>query len=106
MEAYITEDNFVWLDVTKKMSAGAKVREDFWRVHDIFAVYDDGSEHLLESHDEIDEAIRLGIRVCIEGGHLSSLPSTQGWWDNAKKIVTDGYVYVRFNDIKAIIKNK
>lgn len=97
---YITEDNFVWLDVSEAMKHGHKMREDYWLAHELYAVFDDGSDHLLESHDEIDEALKLNVRVCIEGGHLPKKYHPRNTWDGTDKILKDGYWYVKLADIK------
>ena len=60
MAMYITKDNFVWLDVTDRMKYGKKKREEVWLAHELFVVHDDDSESIIESHDEIDEALKLG----------------------------------------------
>ena len=101
MAIHITKDNFVWLDVTEAMKHGHKKREEYWLAHELYAVYDDDSESLLESHTEIDEALQLGVKVCIEGGYLPAQHTTHPrWWNNAKKLIKDGYIYVRWSDVK------
>ena len=78
MAMYITKDNFVWLDVTDRMKYGKKKREEVWLAHELFVVHDDDSESIIESHDEIDEALKLGLRIGIEVGHLPK-PQIQNW---------------------------
>ena len=94
---YVTKDNFVWLDVTKQLTKSPKA----WVENEIYAVHDDESESLLESIEEVIEAINLGLRLCIEGGYLPSTHTPQKtWWHKAQKVVKDGYVYVRWADVK------
>ncbi len=94
---YITKDNFVWLDVTEQLTHFPTA----WVEKQIYAVHDDESESLLESIEEVTEAINLGLRLCIEGGYLPSTHTPQKtWWHKAQKIVKDGYVYVRWADVK------
>ena len=57
-KAIITKDNFIWMDVTDKMRHGNKAREALWHYNELYAIHDDDSESLLESHEEIDEAIK------------------------------------------------
>jgi hypothetical protein len=115
---HITEDNFVWLDVSEAMKHGHKMREEYWLAHELYAVFDDGSDSLLESHEEIDEALKLNVRVCIEGGHLKlnvrvcieggHLPKKyhpRNTWDGTDKILKDGYWYVKMADIN-LLKSK
>ncbi len=97
MSIYVTKkDRFVWLDVTERMKYGNKKREEVWLAHELFAVHDDDSESLLESHDEIDEALRLGLKIGIEVGHL---PKRNDWWSKSEKITQGGYVYLRAKDL-------
>ena len=78
------------------MKYGNKKREEVWLAHELFVVHDDDSESLIESHDEIDEALKLGLKIGIEVGHL---PKTDSWWSNSEKITHEGYVYVRVKDL-------
>jgi len=94
---HITKDKFVWLDVTKRI----KKSPTLWVENELYAVHDDDSDSLLESVEEVIEAINLGLRICMEGGYLPSKYIPQkNWWGKAKKVVKDGYVYVRWNDVK------
>ena len=65
---YVTKDTFVWLDVTKQLTKSPRA----WVESEIYAVHDDDSESLLESIEEVIEAINLGLRLCVEGGYLPS----------------------------------
>lgn len=68
---HITHDNFIWLDVTEQIKQGQKKRDELWLIHELFAIdQQNDSERLIESIDDMDEALRLGLRVCIEGGRL------------------------------------
>jgi len=67
------KDNFVWLNVTEEMKYGHKKREEIWLSFELFAINsDDDSESLLESHEDIDEALRVGYKIGIEVGQLPS----------------------------------
>ena len=63
MAIYITKDNFAWLDVTERMKYGNKKREEVWMAHELYVVHDDDSDSQIESHDEIDEALKLGLQL-------------------------------------------
>ena len=94
---HITKDKFVWLDVTDRIKKSPML----WVENELYAVHDDDSESLLESVEEVIEAINLGLRICMEGGYLPSKYIPQkNWWGKAKKVVKDGYVFVRWNDVK------
>ena len=93
---HITKDKFVWLDVTKRIKKSPML----WVENELYAVHDDESDSLLESEEEVIEAINLGLRICMEGGYLPSKYTPQkDWWGKAKKVVKDGYVYVRWTDV-------
>jgi len=93
---HITKDKFVWLDVTKRIKKSPML----WVENELYAVHDDDSDSLLESVEEVIEAINLGLRICMEGGYLPSKYTPQkDWWGKAKKVVKDGYVYVRWTDV-------
>ncbi len=99
-EIHITKDNFVWLDVTEAMKHGHKKREEYWLAHELFAVYDDGSDSMIESHEEIDEALNLGVRICIEVGHLPAEHRPRTIWKDTDKELINGYWYVKISDLK------
>ena len=48
---YITRDDFVWLDVTSEIKNGELPSKE------LYAVYDDDSESLLESREEVNVAL-------------------------------------------------
>lgn len=100
MGIHITKDNFVWLDVTEAMKQGKNKREDYWSAHELFAVYDDDSESLIESHEEIDEALKLGVKICIEVGHLPMQYRPRTIWKDTDKELIKGYWYVKISDLK------
>ena len=49
-KAIVTKDNFIYKDVTDQMKYGEKAREALWYAHELYAIHDDDSESLLESH--------------------------------------------------------
>lgn len=100
MAIKITKDDFVWLDVTAKCEQGEKAIQEVWLGHELYAVYDDDTEALLESMEEIDEALRLGVRICIEGGHLPARNRSRTIWTDTDKKLINGYWYVKISDLK------
>ena len=70
------------------MKYGKKKREEVWLAHELFVVHDDDSESIIESHDEIDEALKLGLRIGIEVGHLPK-PQIQNWQEVDKRIIDE-----------------
>ena len=54
-------DGFLWADVTP-------IAESLWYNGnlDLFAIYDDGSEHLIESEQELDLLIKEKTTIAIE----------------------------------------
>jgi hypothetical protein len=59
----ITEDNFIWLNVTNKA-------EDIFEVFDLFILYDDESESLITNRKELLTALDSGYTIVIEVGQL------------------------------------
>lgn len=61
----ITKDNFVWLIVTDNA-------EEIWdkKVFDLYILYDDDSESLVENYKQLVYAIDDGQEIGIEVGHL------------------------------------
>jgi len=86
----LCNDGFVWMDVTQEakeiFSSGAL---------ELYVLYDDESESLVESVDEINEALELGLPIVIEGGLLkNSIP-----FHEADKKLINGYWYVRMAEL-------
>ena len=61
MKVYKTWDNFLWADVTP-------IAESLWQNADmeLYAIYDDGSEHLIESESELVSVLKDNTLICIE----------------------------------------
>jgi hypothetical protein len=62
----ITADNFVWLLVTEKA-------KDIWNsgLFELYILHEDDSESLVESWEQLDEALSNGLSIGIEVGHLN-----------------------------------
>ena len=98
----ITDDNFVWMDITPQLRTKIKEVIEIWLNHSIYALHEDGSESLLESHEEVEEALNLGLKIGMEVGYLPKPKSVfkDTWFKDADKILKDGYWYAKINDIK------
>lgn len=99
MALHKTKDNFVWLDITDRYNKKGRAIEELWKIQELYAVFDDDSDTLLESVEELEEALRLNLRICIEVGYLPK-ERKKSWWHKADKKIINGYFYVKYNDIK------
>jgi len=61
MKVYQAKDGFLWADVTT-MAESLWLRQDF----ELYAIYDDQSEHLIQTQNDFDESIRLKDIIVIE----------------------------------------
>jgi hypothetical protein len=61
MKVLQANDGFLWADVTP-------IAESLWYNGnlDLFAIYDDGSEHLIESEQELDLLVKEKTTIAIE----------------------------------------
>ena len=71
---HITDDNFVWLDVTKDC-------------------------HSWNRTEFVDKSIKRGNRICIEVGHLPKNKRPLNIWTDTKKRLINGYWYVKISDL-------
>jgi len=60
-------DNFVWLVVTDKAE-----EIYFSDLFELYALYDDGSESLIESFEHLATEIEKGIEIGVEVGHINN----------------------------------
>ena len=109
MGIHITKYSFVWHDVTSKIKYqldwfdmkdydNRRAFQDAWKCFELYAIHDDDTKSLLESIDEIEEAVKLGLRIGIEVGHLPK-PQIQNWQEVDKRII-DGHWWVKFGSQK------
>ncbi len=61
MQVYQAKDGFLWADVTP-IAESLWLRQDF----ELYAIYDDQSEHLIQTQNDFDESIRLKDIIVIE----------------------------------------
>ena len=68
MKVLKANDGFLWADVTP-------IAESLWYSGnlDLYAIYDDGSEHLIESEQEIDALVKEKTTIAIELCHLNEI---------------------------------
>jgi hypothetical protein len=61
MKVLQAKDGFLWADITP-------MAESLWQSQDfeLYAIYDDQSEHLIQTQIEFDEAIRMKDIIAIE----------------------------------------
>jgi hypothetical protein len=61
MQVLQANDGFLWADVTN-------VAESLWYTGDwdLYAIYDDGSEHLIESEQELESLVKEKTTIAIE----------------------------------------
>lgn len=64
----ITTDGFVWLPISEEQAIKIFNNE----IEDIYVLCDDEADWLIESIEEITEAIQSGCQVCLEVDHLST----------------------------------
>jgi len=61
MKVLQANDGFLWADVTS-IAESLWLRQDF----ELYAIYDNQSEHLIETQNDFDESIRLKDIIVIE----------------------------------------
>jgi len=65
----------------------------------VYALHEDESESLLESAEELAEALKLGLRIVQEVGYMPRKQKRK-WFYSADKELIDGYWYVKVADIE------
>jgi hypothetical protein len=61
MRVLKVNDGFLWADITP-------IAESLWYTGDwdLYAIYDDGSEHLIESEQELESIVKEKTTIAIE----------------------------------------
>ena len=73
-------DDFVWLLITDKAK---EVYQSGLFDGSICALYDDGSEDLCETYEDLTESLERGLEIGIEVGHINKPePKKVEWFDN------------------------
>jgi len=79
----IVED-FVWLLITDKAK---EVYQSGLFDGSICALYDDGSEDLCETYEDLTEALERGLEIGIEVGHINKpKPKEVEWFNNLRNL--------------------
>lgn len=79
-----THDDFIWLDVTERCTNDEKTTTEIWLAHELYAISDQ-SDSLLETYDEVKQAIDNGCLIGIEVGFLSEA-ETRGEESEAQEL--------------------
>jgi len=68
MKVLKANDGFLWADITP-------IAESLWYTGnlDLYAIYDDGSEHQIESEQELDLIVKEKTTIAIELCHLNEI---------------------------------
>jgi hypothetical protein len=68
MKVLQADDGFLWADITP-------IAESLWYTGnlDLYAIYDDGSEHQIESEQELDLMVKEKTTIAIELCHLHEI---------------------------------
>lgn len=59
----LTKEGIVWFDITKKA-----LDIEATKLFELYAVYDDNTEALIESSEQLNKALKNNVRICIEVG--------------------------------------
>ena len=98
MAMYINKsDNFVWLDVTDRIKDAFEVGDYsqfdlLWNAHELYFLYPDDTEAVIQSKDEVAPALTNGVRIGIEVGHIpktgdiGQATHIEDIWSDAQKI--------------------
>lgn len=68
----ITKDGFVWMDVTERVSKGDAELLDVWSFGNLYVLYSDGSDSLVEDKESFLQYLEDGLRFVIEVGYLKN----------------------------------
>jgi hypothetical protein len=91
-----TLDGIQYMDVTPK--AYKIFDEKLFDLHAVWQKEDKTYKIPIQDKEDIDIAIQYGKYVCIEIGKTCQCGHDR--WADADKITHNGYVYVRYSDIK------
>ena len=60
------------MDVTERVSQGNAELLDVWSFKELYALYEDGSDSLVENIDDFNKYSEDGLRFVIEVGYLKN----------------------------------
>ncbi len=98
-KAIVTRDNFIWKDVTAEVADLSSNKAALYIMQGVYALHEDESESLLESTEELAEALKLGLRIVQEVGYMPRKQKRK-WFYSADKELIDGYWYVKVADLE------
>jgi len=84
------KDGFCWWDVTDNAEAIYNIG-----AVELFILYDDDSESLIDNEEELFEAKSLNLRIVMELGYIQKKPDL---WSRCKRILKDGHWYIKLSD--------
>ena len=96
MNKMINIKGVVWLNVTRQCQKGETFIQEIMNNFTLFILHDDNTYQQVEFVDEVVEAIALDLKIIIYVGNEKK----QSWFHQAKKILKNGYWYVRIADLK------
>jgi hypothetical protein len=94
MKILQTEEGFLWGVVTDKAV-------DFWELNlgALYVLYEDGTEAMVETIADIEEALSNDMDIAIEIGYVEQKIRGRVDWETADKKIIDGFVYIKSTDI-------
>jgi hypothetical protein len=94
MKILQTEDGFLWGIVTDKAV-------DIWELglYPLYVLYDEGTEAMVETIADIEEAFSNDMDIAIEIGYVEQKIKGKVDWETADKKIIDGFMYIKSTDI-------
>ena len=89
---YTTKDKFSWWIVT---DMAHKIFET--DSIPLYVIYDDESESLIESIEELQEAINLNLPIAMELGYIKE--DKPSLWEKCERVLKNGHWYVKLSDV-------
>ena len=96
MNKMINIKGIIWLNVTRQCQKGETFIQEIMNNFTLFILHDDNTYEQVEFVEEVVEAIALDLKIIIYVGNEKK----QSWFHQAKKILKNGYWYVRIADLK------
>jgi hypothetical protein len=81
-------DGCYWWDLTDKA-------EDIYKSIELYVLFDDESESLVESIEEIHEAINNNLRIAMKMGYVGKRPDL---WAKCQRFLRKGHWYIKLSD--------
>ena len=94
MSKIISTDGFLWLDVTEKAKEIYNVG-----LFSIYSLHHDGSESLIESHNDLKMALECGNNIGIELGHIDEIENKRKFNVEVNPFTQTAIISSKFNDV-------